>query len=266
MRNFLLILFILLVSLTSFADNYFTAGVNDTLRISPNHITHSHSIPVRMHLDGRIDSWTLYLTHPVALRFTGVTECEGMDIPYKKSDGTDDIYHAIITAANDYTVLSSTITGIGYWDGNNDGIYEPYGTIKWGPGDYDPMFEIDCHVDSACTGDSITITGTLSSTSDSRGGTTGGNFYKRIYIYFGYQRGDVNGNEVIDINDVTLLIGYVRGQSIQLDSYQLAAADVNGDGLIDINDITDLIAMLNGTNGLEDPLSPQGGSGDDLEE
>lgn len=80
-----------------------------------------------------------------------------MSIPYIKSDGTDDIYQAVITDANTFTTLSSIITDFGYWDYNNDGI-------------------------------------------------------------------------------------------------------------VDINDVTALIAIVNGTNGIEDPSSPQGDGGDDLEE
>ena len=109
-----------------------------------------------------------------------------MSIPYIKSDGTDDIYQAVITNTIYFTTLSSIITDFGYWDYNNDGIYEPYGTIKWEAGDQDPLFKITCSVDYDCTGDSITLDGTLSSTYDWRGGTTGGNCYKKIYIYFGY--------------------------------------------------------------------------------
>ena len=257
-----------MTSLSSFADSYFTIGVNDTLRINPNTISSTTPTPVYAYLDGRIDSWTLDITYPDGLEpiYIDGGNTTAMYIPYIKSDGTDDIYQAVITDANNFTTLSSIITDFGYWDYNNDGIYEPYGTIKWEAGDHDPMFRIFCYSHYDCTGDTITITGSVSSTYDWRAGTTEGSFNKKIYIYFGYMRGDLNGNEVVDILDVTLLIGYVRGQSTQLDSYQLAAADVNGDGLIDINDITDLIAMVNGTNGIEDPLSPQGGGDDDLEE
>lgn len=266
MKKLLLLSIILMASLSSFAANYFTMGENDTLRISPNCIGDVVTIPVRLHLDGRIDSWSLTLTYPNALHPGLVLRGAAMSIPYIKSDGTDDIYQAVITDANIFTTLSSIITDFGYWDYNNDGIYEPYGTIKWEAGDQDPLFKITCSVDYDCTGDSITLDGTLSSTYDWRGGTTNGCCYKKIYIYFGYQRGDVNGNGVVDINDVTLLIECVMGQPTQLDSYQLAAADVNGDGLININDVTALIAIVNGTNGIEDPLSPQGGGVDDLEE
>ena len=54
-------------------------------------------------------------------------------------------------------------------------------------------------------------------------------------------RGDVNGDHLIDINDVTLLIDVVLGKNVE---YNAVGADCNiegGDGIIDINDVTVLI-------------------------
>ena len=61
-------------------------------------------------------------------------------------------------------------------------------------------------------------------------------------------RGDVDGNGLVDINDVTLLIDVVLGKNVE---YNATAADCNtptGDGTVDINDVTTLIArVLTGT-------------------
>ena len=57
-------------------------------------------------------------------------------------------------------------------------------------------------------------------------------------------RGDVDGNGVVDINDVTLLIDVVLGKDVE---YNATAADCNsasGDGTVDINDVTALIARV----------------------
>lgn len=59
------------------------------------------------------------------------------------------------------------------------------------------------------------------------------------------ERGDVDGDSAIDINDVTLLINVVLGQNQQ--TYNSAAADCdveNGDGSIDINDVTALLGRV----------------------
>lgn len=57
------------------------------------------------------------------------------------------------------------------------------------------------------------------------------------------QPGDVNGDDTIDIDDVTALIQHVLGGG-DSESFNLDAANVNGDGGIDIDDVTTLIAMI----------------------
>jgi hypothetical protein len=60
----------------------------------------------------------------------------------------------------------------------------------------------------------------------------------------GYERGDVNMDGTVDVNDVTRLIDVNLGKVVE---YDAAAADCNidgGDGSIDINDVTALIARL----------------------
>lgn len=173
MKKIFLLLFLLSAGFAH-ADNYFTLGENDYFRINPAYVSGEVTAMVRAHLDGRIDSWSLTMTYPNDLSPYRVTEQEDMtSIPYLNSNGTPCTHSATITTSNGFTVLSSTITEFGYWDFNNDGIYEPYGTIKWEAGDHDKMFKINFDVNGLCAGDSITITGTLSSTYDWRGGTTG---------------------------------------------------------------------------------------------
>lgn len=60
----------------------------------------------------------------------------------------------------------------------------------------------------------------------------------------GYERGDVNMDGIVDVNDVTRLIDVNLGKVVE---YDAAAADCNidgGDGSVDINDITALIARV----------------------
>lgn len=59
------------------------------------------------------------------------------------------------------------------------------------------------------------------------------------------KRGDVNNDDIVDIDDVTQLISYVLGNGNDIN---LVAADVNDDGGIDIDDITVVINyILNGS-------------------
>ena len=66
---------------------------------------------------------------------------------------------------------------------------------------------------------------------------------------FNNSRGDVNMDNMVDINDVTQLISIILGNNT--DEYDAEAADCNvggGDGMVDINDVTTLIDyVLKGT-------------------
>lgn len=252
MKNFtLLILMALAMMMPAQAECYFTMGENGTLRISPVYISGTVYVPVRLHLGGRIDSWTVSLTYPSDLVPTGFAPSTDVNsIPYQKSDGEWDTYQAVITNSG-LSVFSSTITDFGYWDYNNDGIYEPYGTIKWEAGNHDNMFLISFTAMSDCTGDSITLDANLSSTYDWRGGTDGGQCFRRVLIKFGYKLGDVNGDELINITDVNYLNNSSMHDFVNLDSYQAEAADINGDGQLNQTDITLLINLINSTNGFE---------------
>ena len=233
------------------ADNYFTMGENGTLRISPVYISGTVYVPVRLHLDGRIDSWTLTLTYPSDLVPTGFSPSTDMNsIPYQNSNGEWVTHQAILTNFG-WNVFSSTITAFGYWDRYNNGIYEPYGTIKWEAGDHDNMFLISFTAMSDCTGDTIKLDATLSSTYDWRAGTTGGDCNRNVLIKFGYKLGDVNGDELINITDVNYMINSSMQDFVNLDSYQAEAADINGDGQLNQTDITLLINLINSTNGFE---------------
>ena len=57
-------------------------------------------------------------------------------------------------------------------------------------------------------------------------------------------KGDVNGDGVVNIADVTVLIDYLLGN--EADTFNREAADVNQDGVINIADVTALIDILLG--------------------
>lgn len=267
MKKFFTFFFLLFAAFSATASNYFTVvgAVNDTLRINPTHLNNFVSITFGAHFDGYVDDWTLDLTYPkdTIMEYNRVIRGSDMYIPYFKSDGTEDIFEATLTITpkyNNYTyngemTLSSVINEYGYWDYNNDGIYEPYGTIKWDGGDHNDFFTIFYFLYADCTGDSIVIDGHLRSSYDSRGYyIVMADIYKIIYLKVAYLFGDVNGDEVVNIADVTALTNYVLDHGDWFDQYQFAAADINGDGVITIGDVTGLIALVlaNGTASIED--------------
>ena len=244
------------------ADNYFFIGDGGKLRIRPDYLYSDINIPVSAHFDGRLDKWRLEFTHPTTLCYNSAAEGPGMTIHYQYVDGSDTICTATLTDErfdNMHVAFSSEITEFGYWDHNNDGIYEPYGTVKWGPGDYDTMFTINFGILGDCTGDTITISGNLSSTYDWRGGVVNTTFVKKFALVVGYDPGDVNGDYLVDMDDMTALLNYLMNNQ-GLNAYQLVGADLNGDGQVDMDDLTLLINLLlsNGTmspDELEDILN-----------
>lgn len=249
--------------------NYFYVGENGVLRISPNKLNGSDDIVVKVHLIGRIDTWNITVTYPDELLPASVTELPGITaIPYVDSGGQGCTYDADLTTYG-YTVFSSTIGIFGYWDPQGDLTYEPYGTVKWEAGDYE-MFRINVNVNSDCTGDTISIDGTVGSTDDWRGYTTFGPACSKTVVRVAYKLGDVNGDESVNIVDANDLINYISTGNTPLNSYQYAAADINGDGLVNSTDAMLLINILSNTNnlagmdGLDDPIASIMGSGGTL--
>ena len=64
------------------------------------------------------------------------------------------------------------------------------------------------------------------------------------------QKGDVNGDGDVSVNDVAMIVNYILG--IIDSNFIIANADVNGDGEIDINDVMSTVSTIlegNGGNG-----------------
>lgn len=56
--------------------------------------------------------------------------------------------------------------------------------------------------------------------------------------------GDINGDSVVDISDLALLVNYILGKDT--DSNKAKACDVNGNGTVDIADVTTLVNIILG--------------------
>ena len=70
-----------------------------------------------------------------------------------------------------------------------------------------------------------------------------GGFYDNvefIHMTNSSNRGDINGDELVNVTDVTALVAYLNSQA----TYDKNACDVNGDGLVNISDVTTLINIL----------------------
>lgn len=54
--------------------------------------------------------------------------------------------------------------------------------------------------------------------------------------------GDVNGDEVINVTDVTGIIAYILGKPVE--GFRIEAADINGDGLVNVADVMCIIEII----------------------
>ena len=276
MKKFLsLILLLAAVAGTANADNYFTlraehaSAANDTLWFNPSVAGSYQQFYAVAHFDGYLDHWYLKITHPLHMDIYNnsdptkiIQEGPAMNVPYINSDGDSAVYHALLLTKVVNTTreegdsllsyFSSTITDFGYWDPYNNGNYLSYGTIKWGPGTHDFMFDFNFYIPYGTMDVDINLNAALTSTADWRGVYTVNMnpCINNIHIHLGYIKGDVTGDGALTMADVTLLIDYLF-DSVTLTQYQVAAADVTGDGLVTIADVTalsDLVLAQNNNN------------------
>lgn len=231
------------------AASYFTAG--DTVRINPNKLDGYQPIEFYCQFDAYVDCWHLDMEYPKGITtklVSGITALEGMTITYFDRRGNVVTQECPLQVSAEYATIGSQTSGDGYWLVPNDEGeeqdyigYEWYGSVKWEPGHH-RMFMMNFYVSPDFRKGNIKINGHLTSGTDRRGPVLSDyRFTKKTYLWVGYRKGDVSGNETIDIGDVTLLIDLVLGHKVELDEFQLAAADMNCDGRVDIDDVTAII-------------------------
>ena len=75
-------------------------------------------------------------------------------------------------------------------------------------------------------------------------------YWKNFTTINGFLQGDLNGDGVVDVTDVTLLIDAVLNST----PVNRGAADMNSDGVVDVTDVTALINRV--LNGGMDPYDP----------
>lgn len=230
-----------IVSMNISAVNTITMG--DTVRIHPVHLDGYSKHVVSMHIEGMCDAWQMGVAYPEGLSpklVAGVTPLEGLSVDYHNKLGAKSIFTPNLEVSYQYRDISAYISVPGYWDYNEDGEWESYGTVKWMPGDY-RLFEYNFYVSPSFRSGYICFDGMITSGSDQRGAVLMGvRFFSKCWFWVGYMLGDVTGNEKINIDDVTALINYqLTGEG--LDEWGVAAADVNRDGKVTIADVSFLI-------------------------
>ncbi len=262
MKKLILVLLALAAVLSASADRYLTFGVNDTLRITPTCLGSTQTVTVRAHFDGRLDKWDMTLNFPQGMSLLNVIMKEDMlCIPYMNNVGMPDTCSAQLYSVSDYEnhkdSLSASIIVPGFWPSIFGG-YDYYGTVKWEAGDYDNMCNlIFTYSTNFPDTASLYVKEHLSSSPDLRGFTIPDTYlnYKRIFLYVGYQYGDVNGDDYVNVADHTALIDCLVHHTA-LDSYRFKAADMDGDGVLTISDAIILGEYLadHGLMSLEDQV------------
>ena len=252
MKQKLLLLLLLLLtafSFQAFGENYFTIGDNDRLRVNPNRIGQAMTVPVRAHFDGRLDFWqiTISMTNPNGIELLSLSDGPDMKISYIDSSGSAAIHQASFMYDASHAVVTGNTTVYGYWDYDGNQNFVPYGKVKWEAGDYDEMFDIHCLPKaSIAVNDTITFSIFMSASPDLRGGIVNNyvQLSKHIVVYLGFMKGDVNGDESINITDVNILNSRLNNNTLDdLGQYGLEAADLNDDGDINITDLTLLVSL-----------------------
>lgn len=229
---------------TVMGENYFSLGINDTLRVPEACLGGQMKVKMHAHFDGWLESWTLTMSFPEgSLTVAEAQPGSAMSVPYTNRLGESCIYQAVLSSSADNLTLSSHITEYGYWDAYNDGRYIMYGTVKWSEGYFDDMVLLTLDIPSEFTGCTMNISGWLLSTNDFRGvGTVSGMVNRNVEIVVGRRVGDIDGDDKVDIADVTGLIDLLLvGGEIPS-----GIGDVDGDGMVGITDVTQLIDLLLG--------------------
>lgn len=267
---------------TASADNYFTLRtatvnpVNDTLWLNPSVTNNNYcKMYVVANFDGYLDHWYLKISHPTNMPVyvydpvfnnildLKITEGPDMQLPYLDSEGHNQVLYADMTtktpneSQGDTIFIShfaSTINTMGYWDPYNNNHYETYGTVKWATGYYNEMFSFGLRIPDGVVNCDLILDLTLTSTSDWRGvpAITSAHPIRNLHIHVGYQRGDVNGDGMITVTDLSQLQDWLLFGFDSADPYQLEAADVDGDGVVEISDVSALAEILLSMNFISD--------------
>ncbi|MCR4890510.1 MAG: dockerin type I repeat-containing protein [Ruminococcus sp.] len=68
-----------------------------------------------------------------------------------------------------------------------------------------------------------------------------------------YRRGDVNGDDKLNVTDIVKLNAFIKGKN-GLTPQEICRADVNGDKWIDATDVEVLTAKIKGTKNFSEPI------------
>ena len=163
------------------------------------------------HWDCCIDEWGIELTMPQGLELVSISRGRDLDMIVFDEDGEPYTYSAPLEVNGN--MASCKITNIGYEDLDTDGLFEPYGTVKFQEGNQEVLF-IDVKVLDGFERGTIIVDGYFGSESDLRQYTPICEWFEFVsyaVINVDYARGDINCDGEVNIADVACLIEGLLG-------------------------------------------------------
>jgi hypothetical protein len=250
MKKILVIAALIVASVaTALASNSFKLDNSDTLRIHPSRLSGYWQTVVTMTNDAYVDNWLVAIQFPDGIApklVAGATPLSGMVVPYIGPDGKEYTCECPLNVSAEYATVTSRTSGYGYWDYNADGVFEPYGSVKWLPTTHE-MWRFNLYIDTKFREGDIIFDGTLDASQDSRGPILSNvKTYNRIHLWVGYRPGDVTGDNLLTVGDASLIIAYLLLDEDERETYwsnefSAAAADYDRDGYVTMGDVGKII-------------------------
>lgn len=158
------------------------------------------------HWELAMDEWFMRFSMPQGLELLSINRGRDLDMVVFDQDGEPYTYSAPLVVQD--TSAACKITDIGYEDLDTDGDFDPYGTIKFQAGNQEVLF-LDVLVHEDFELGTITIDGRFNSDTDDRMYTPVCNdfwFISYATVRVAYERGDMNSDGKVTVEDVALLI------------------------------------------------------------
>ena len=153
MKKFLFTLVALLTAGSAFATNEY--WYMDPIELSAEDVANGATVvrPINAHFEAYVSSFMVTFYLPEGVTVTKAVRKDGLFINYFTEDGEEDTYKPSLGKNTEMTkFIVSTFTELGYTE---DG--ECYGVLKWGPGEYQNMWEMTFQFPAGFEGGQIGI-------------------------------------------------------------------------------------------------------------